>query len=40
MITATDLSQKFVVYAEAGGYHTGAITEDGQLYMWGRADVG
>lgn len=40
MITAGELSCKFVSNSESGGYHTGAITEDGDLYMWGRADVG
>lgn len=28
------------VYVEAGGYHNGVIASDGQVYMWGRGDVG
>jgi alpha-tubulin suppressor-like RCC1 family protein len=40
VITAGGFSMKRVVDVQAGGYHTGAITEEGQLFMWGRADVG
>ena len=40
LITAGGLNHERVVYATCGGYHNGAITEDGKLYMWGRADVG
>jgi alpha-tubulin suppressor-like RCC1 family protein len=39
-VTAGGLQQKKIVYAESGGYHSGAVSEDGYLYMWGRADVG
>jgi len=31
---------KFIQYIECGGYHNSAIDENGQVYMWGRADVG
>ena len=27
-------------YVESGGYHNGLIAEDGNVYMWGRGDVG
>ena len=40
LITTNGLNTKRVIYVQAGGYHTGAITDDGSLYMWGRADVG
>ena len=39
-VTAGGISSKQIVYAECGGYHTGAVSDDGHLYMWGRADVG
>lgn len=39
-ITLGGLENKKVSYVEAGGYHSGAITEDGELYMWGRGDIG
>lgn len=29
-----------IIYIESGAYHTGAINSDGDLYMWGRSDVG
>jgi hypothetical protein len=29
-----------VVYLECGGYHTVCTTEDGEVFVWGRADVG
>jgi alpha-tubulin suppressor-like RCC1 family protein len=35
-----DHSGKFITYIEAGGYHNAAIDMDGNLYMWGRSDVG
>jgi alpha-tubulin suppressor-like RCC1 family protein len=28
------------MYIECGGYHNAAICSDGDLYMWGRGDVG
>jgi alpha-tubulin suppressor-like RCC1 family protein len=28
------------IYIEAGGFHTAALTEKGNLYMWGRNDEG
>jgi len=31
---------KHVVYASAGVDHTGAVTEDGEIYIWGSNDVG
>lgn len=34
------LKGKFTTFIEAGGYHNAAITAQGQLYMWGRSDVG
>jgi hypothetical protein len=29
-----------VLYLECGAYHTAALTEGGQVYAWGRGDVG
>mmetsp|Transcript_30046 Transcript_30046/g.29296 ORF Transcript_30046/g.29296 Transcript_30046/m.29296 type:complete len:99 (+) Transcript_30046:326-622(+) len=40
MITTGDLKSKSVSFVECGGYHNGAITDDGLLVMWGRNDVG
>lgn len=40
LITGGDIQQKFIVYCEAGGYHNGCLDIDGNLYTWGRADVG
>ena len=40
MITGGDMKGKFVNYIECGGYHNGAVTDDGSLVMWGRSDVG
>ena len=40
LITAGGISARKVVYGACGGYHTGCVTEDGELYTWGRADVG
>lgn len=28
------------IFVEAGGYHSAAISEKGELYTWGRSDVG
>ena len=36
----TQLEGKFVNFIESGGYHNAAITNEGELYMWGRSDVG
>ncbi len=40
LITCGDLKGRFVKYIECGGYHNGAITDEGSLIMWGRSDVG
>mgnify|MGYP001570793448 CR=1 FL=1 len=43
LITNSNLQGKHIKYIECGGYHNGAITsekEGGQLFMWGRSDVG
>mmetsp|Transcript_10943 Transcript_10943/g.21404 ORF Transcript_10943/g.21404 Transcript_10943/m.21404 type:complete len:822 (-) Transcript_10943:56-2521(-) len=37
--TVSDLQGSTVVYMECGGYHNAAITEEGELYVWGRGDV-
>jgi regulator of chromosome condensation len=29
-----------IIYTEAGGYHSGAINKDGEVFTWGRGDVG
>jgi hypothetical protein len=34
-----DLRGSVVVYMECGGYHNAAVTQDGELYVWGRGDV-
>ena len=34
------LNAKKVTYVTCGGYHNAAITEQGALFTWGRADVG
>lgn len=31
---------KKIIFGECGGYHNGVVTQDGQLYTWGRADAG
>lgn len=33
------LAGEFVIYAESGGYHNAAVTESGDLWVWGRGDV-
>lgn len=33
------LFQENIVYIECGGYHNAAISEDGELWVWGRGDV-
>ncbi|CAG9311706.1 unnamed protein product [Blepharisma stoltei] len=33
------LFQEIIVYLECGGYHNAAITEDGDVWVWGRNDV-
>ena len=40
LVTSGNLNYQKVVYATCGGYHNGVITETGDLFMWGRADVG
>jgi len=40
LVTAGGLQYKRVTFAESGGYHSAALTTDGHLYTWGRADVG
>lgn len=37
---AVSVSGKGVVYLAAGGNHCAAITEDGNLYTWGRGSYG
>lgn len=34
------LESKRIIYGECGSYHNGVVTNDGQLYMWGRSDAG
>ena len=31
---------KKILYVECGAYHNGALSEDGDIYLWGRGDVG
>lgn len=33
------LAQGKIVYIECGGYHNVALSEEGEVYVWGRADV-
>ena len=40
LVISGNLNTKKVIFAQAGGYHNGVITEEGHLYTWGRADVG
>lgn len=40
LITAGGLNLKQVSAVQAGAYHVAALTDEGHLYMWGRADVG
>jgi alpha-tubulin suppressor-like RCC1 family protein len=42
LIASGDFSSHSVEisYIECGGYHSGAIDNAGNLYMWGRSDVG
>ena len=40
LVTGGNLNTKRVVFAQSGGYHNGVVTDEGHLYMWGRADVG
>lgn len=37
--TVSEIHGTVVVYMECGGYHNAALTEDGELYVWGRGDV-
>ena len=39
-IAVSALSNKNVVYLSAGGNHCAAVTEDGELYTWGRGSYG
>jgi hypothetical protein len=34
-----DLKGSVVVYMECGGYHNAAVSQDGELFVWGRGDV-
>ncbi|CAG9313214.1 UVR8_2 [Blepharisma stoltei] len=34
-----DLSGEIIVYVECGGYHTVALTDNGDVYTWGRGDA-
>ena len=34
------IATQFITYIESGGYHNAAISQDGVVYTWGRADVG
>ena len=40
IITEGDFFGKIISYIECGGYHNAAIDSKGELYMWGRSDVG
>ena len=40
LVTAGGLNSHKIVHATCGGYHNAAITDQGSLFMWGRADVG
>lgn len=37
--TVSDLIGSSIVYMECGGYHNAAITDEGEMYVWGRGDV-
>eukprot|EP00347_Sterkiella_histriomuscorum_P007995 403346770 len=39
-INQGEIFGKFITYIDAGGYHNSAIDIEGNLYMWGRSDVG
>ncbi|CAG9310811.1 unnamed protein product [Blepharisma stoltei] len=34
-----DLSNECIVYVDCGGYHTVALTDNGDVYTWGRGDA-
>jgi len=40
LIQCPEIKDSFLVYVEAGGYHNAAVASSGDLFMWGRADVG
>jgi len=40
VLCSKEIKDTRFVFVEAGGYHTGAISEKGELYTWGRSDVG
>ncbi|CAG9316538.1 unnamed protein product [Blepharisma stoltei] len=35
----SSISNKLFIYLECGGYHTAAISAEGELFTWGRGDV-
>ncbi len=39
-LIAFGFRDSLIRYIECGGYHNAAITDDGQLFTWGRSDVG
>jgi alpha-tubulin suppressor-like RCC1 family protein len=39
-IIAKGLEGVRIAFVEAGGYHNAAVSTDGELYTWGRGDVG
>lgn len=38
--SSKELRETRFLFVEAGGYHNGAISESGELWTWGRSDVG
>ena len=40
LVTSGGLNLKKVTSVQSGAYHVAALTDDGHLYAWGRADVG
>ena len=40
IIETGGIASKYITFIECGGYHNAAIDNQGQLYMWGRSDVG
>ena len=34
------LKNKPCCYVECGGYHTAALSPEGEVFLWGRADIG
>lgn len=35
-----EIQNRKFVFVEAGGYHSAAISDHGEIYTWGRSDVG